>query len=225
MDFLTFKFEDNKCQHCHDLSYCACKTVTIPDYRVTSAPGTPPLLLAEEKVTEEPEQEKAEEESEVEDAEEKGEDSDSGKVEDAEEMIKQHESGQEDGGEEAEEKPTDESAEIESDELERQQDTERIEEIDNEREIEKNKREDEPHGQREEFTSKSEILFDQMSTHAYERGLEVLAGDFDKYLTGQIRTPQDNFIHEWKLKAVSELLSASDTPLDPEFEFATMKKF
>ncbi|UKK00928.2 hypothetical protein MACK_001006, partial [Theileria orientalis] len=95
MDFLTFKFENNKWKHSEDLSYGDCKRVKIPDYNATSEPSTPEATPAEvkegeeeaEKPEEEAKPEKAEDESEEKSAEESTEvdtGDGEGKTEDAE---------------------------------------------------------------------------------------------------------------------------------------------
>nr|PVC52479.1 hypothetical protein MACL_00000735 [Theileria orientalis] len=63
MDFVTFKFENNKWKHSQDLSYGDCKRVTIPDYSDPSAastPASPPAEVKAEEKVEEVEAEKAE---------------------------------------------------------------------------------------------------------------------------------------------------------------------
>nr|PVC51726.1 hypothetical protein MACL_00001336 [Theileria orientalis] len=314
MDFVTFKFENNKWKHSQDLSYGLCKSLTIPDYSVSplisvivkprekeaekaapmvpEAPDATPLaegdaVIASETVESEyavplavpeakPEDEAAPEErtDKLEPLDERykmrgtmaeGELGDEVKFDfvldsteikykteadkkaEEEERLKEIERQRQKEEEEQERlKEIERQKEIEREEElrrqreaerlreeEKEREAERLREIDREREAERKKKqeelrkhwEEEERREREELKSKSEQLFEQMKEYAHNKGMAVVEGDFDKYITGQLKTPQDNFVHEWKLKAVAEVLAKAETPLEAELEFAVIQNF
>ncbi|BAM42525.1 uncharacterized protein TOT_040000993 [Theileria orientalis strain Shintoku] len=218
MDFVTFKFENNKWKHSQDLSYGLCKSLTIPDYSVS------PLISVIVKPREKEAEKAAPMVPEAPDATPLAE----GDAVIASETVE---------SEYAvplavpEAKPEDEAApEERTDKLEPLDERYKMRGTMAEGELGDEVKFDfvldkEERREREELKSKSEQLFEQMKEYAHNKGMAVVEGDFDKYITGQLKTPQDNFVHEWKLKAVAEVLAKAETPLEAELEFAVIQNF